>query len=73
MMASIFKLKESRVRLDVKKKFFTVRLVRHWNKFSRVFVDVPFLEMFKAKLDGALSNLIWSKLSLPVDRDLGGL
>lgn len=57
----------------LRRNFFSVRLVRHWNKFSRVLVDVPFLEMFKAKLDGALSNLIWSKLSLPVDRDLGGL
>lgn len=71
-MASIFKLKESRVRLDVKKKFFTVRLVRHWNKFPRVVVDVLFLEVFKAKLDGASSNLIWWKLSLPMDRELGG-
>lgn len=51
MMTDIFKLKESIVRLYVKKKFFTLRLVRHWNKFPRVVVDVLFLEIFKTKLE----------------------
>jgi len=32
-----------------------VRVVRHWN--SEV-VDTPSLESFKARLDGALSNLV---------------
>ncbi|KFQ51708.1 hypothetical protein N334_04609, partial [Pelecanus crispus] len=45
-------------RLDISKKFFTLRVVKHWNKLSREVVDVPSLETFKAGLDGALSNLI---------------
>ena len=53
-----FKLKEGRFRLDVRKKFFTVRVVRHWNRLPRGAVDVPSLEVFKARLDGALSNLV---------------
>ena len=53
-----FKLKEGRFRLDIKKKFFTVRVVRHWNRLPREVVDIPFLEMFKDRLDGALSNLV---------------
>ncbi|KFP55461.1 hypothetical protein N323_12998, partial [Cathartes aura] len=53
-----FKLKEGRFRLDVRKKFFTVRVVRHWNRFPREVVDAPSLEAFKARLDGSLSNLV---------------
>ncbi|KFQ91354.1 hypothetical protein Y956_08388, partial [Nipponia nippon] len=53
-----FKLKEGRFRLDIRKKFITMRVVRHWNRLSREAVDAPSLEVFKARLDGALSNLI---------------
>ncbi|KFO53960.1 hypothetical protein N302_14542, partial [Corvus brachyrhynchos] len=52
-----FKLKEGRVRLDIRKKFFTMRVVRHWDSLPRA-VDAPSLEMFKARLDGAWSNLV---------------
>ena len=53
-----FKLKESRFRLDIRKKFFTVRVVRHWNRLPREAVAAPSLAVFKARLDGALSNLV---------------
>ncbi|GAB0185845.1 mitochondrial enolase superfamily member 1 [Grus japonensis] len=53
-----FKLKESRFRLDVRNKFFTVRVVRHWNRLPRQAVDVPSLEVFKTGLDGTLGNLV---------------
>jgi len=53
-----FKLKEGRVRLDIRKKFFTMMAVRHWNRLPRKAVDATSLELFNASLDGALSNLL---------------
>ncbi|KFV09378.1 hypothetical protein N340_05819, partial [Tauraco erythrolophus] len=53
-----FKLKEGRFRLDIRKKFFTQRVVRHWNRLPREGVDAPSLEVFKARLDGALGSLV---------------
>jgi len=50
--------KEGRFRLDIRKKFFTMRVVRHGNRLPREAVDVPSLEVFKARLYGALSNLV---------------
>jgi len=52
------KLKEGRFRLDIKKKFFTMRVVRHWHRLPREAVDAPSLAVFKARLAGALSNLV---------------
>ena len=53
-----FQLEEGKFRLDIRNKFFTVRVVRHWNRLPREVVVVPLLEAFKARLDGALSNLV---------------
>jgi len=59
-----FKLKEGRFRLDIRNKFFTVRVVRPWHSLPRKAVAAPSLAVFKARLDGALSNLVWWKVSL---------
>jgi len=53
-----FKLKEGRFRLDVRRKFFPVRVVRHWPRLPGEFVAAPSLAVFKARLDGAWSNLV---------------
>ena len=54
-----FKLKEGRFRLDIRKKFFTQRVVTHWNRLPKEVVDAPSLEAFKARLDVALGSLVW--------------
>ena len=51
-------------RLDIRKKFFTLRVVRHRHRLPREVIDAPSLETFQARLDGALSNLIQLKMSL---------
>ena len=58
------KLKEGRFRLDIRKKFFTMRVVKHWHRLPREAVAAAYLEVFKARLDGALSNLVSWKMPL---------
>ncbi|KFQ76298.1 hypothetical protein N335_12218, partial [Phaethon lepturus] len=53
-----FKLKEGKFRLDLRKKYFTLRVVKPWPRLPREVVDAPSLETLKVRLDGALSNLI---------------
>jgi len=65
-----FKLKEGRFWLDIRRKFFTMRVVRHWNRMPGEAVAATSLAAFKARLDGALSSLVWWKMSLPM---AGGL
>ncbi|KFP23069.1 hypothetical protein Z169_16005, partial [Egretta garzetta] len=52
-----FELNQGRFRLDIRKKFFTMRVVKHWNRLPREVVDASSLEAFRVRLDGALSNL----------------
>jgi len=53
-------------RLDKRKKFFTLRVARHWHRLPREAVAAPSLAVFKARLDGTLSTLVWWKVSLPM-------
>ncbi|KGL91348.1 hypothetical protein N301_14752, partial [Charadrius vociferus] len=53
-----YKLEEGRFKLNIRKKFFTLRVVRHWNRLPREAVEPPSLEVFKARLDLALGNLV---------------
>jgi len=69
--SNAFKLKERRFRLDIRKKFFTLRVVKPWHSLPREVVNAPSLETFKARLDWALSNLIQLKMSLLTSGRLG--
>jgi len=58
-----FKLKEGRFRLDTRKIFYTLTVVKHWHRLPREVIDAPSLGTFKVRLDRALSNLVWLKMS----------
>ncbi|KFV67225.1 hypothetical protein N307_09332, partial [Dryobates pubescens] len=46
------------MKLEVGRTFFTMRMVKPWNGLSREVVGAPSLEVFKTRLDEALSSLI---------------
>ena len=64
-----FKLKEGRFKLNIS-TFFMMKVVRHWHRLPREVGDAPSPAVFKARLDGAGSNLVWWKVPLPM---AGGL
>jgi len=65
-----FRRKEGRFRLDIRREFFTLKVVRPWPRLPREAVAASSLVVLKARLDGALSTLGWWKGSLPM---AGGL
>ena len=44
--------------MDIRRKFFTHRVVTHWNRLPKEAVDAPSLEALKARLDVALGSLV---------------
>lgn len=52
------KLHQGRFRLDIRKKLFTVRVVKHWKWLPKKMLDASCLSVFKKYLDNAFNNML---------------
>ena len=67
---NLTKAPQGRFRLDMRKHFFTERVVKRWTGLPGEVVDAPSLAVFKRHLDNALNNMLELLVSPEVARQL---
>ena len=58
MRENYFKLEEVKFRLNIRRQFFTQKVVRHRSRMPRETAEAPSLKALKTRLDGALNSLM---------------
>jgi len=58
MRGNSLRLHQGMFRLDIRKNFFTERVIKHWNRLPTELVEPPSLKVFERRVDVALRDMV---------------